>query len=341
MHIVGTPFLEIDTLRDRVFTPISQMKAIVLALKIPEEVVVGRLREEYLSIVLGLKKMKIDFRIAFLEAPLDQQVISACLRIGCKFAGMQGFQPAIVAFPRDMSVVLPSCVIVHHTIQPQKECVNGCRIVSSPLGEGGMVLLRGKTAVISERICGGDNAVLKPSRPVDYNDLEPFRQQGIKVGLFPSPVMGFIKNGRGTDRFAFNDHIDRVACLIEDRRGKLHLFVDHDIVTTVMIDEPTKRWESQFAEASLLVLENVCGPLNVTVHRAPKCSVPYALNMLQVEDGRILMTSGATEVEEMIRDITSQEVFTTEVPITLFPAWKYGGIRCLVSEMPTMIFKSV
>lgn len=76
--------------------------------------------------------------------------------------------------------------------------------------------------------------------------------------------------------------------------------------------------------------------MDVTVHLAPPLRVPYALNLLQLPDGRVLMTGGDPELERFLEGLVGDDrVVTTDVPIRYIPTWMYGGIRCLVSEEPS------
>ena len=71
-------------------------------------------------------------------------------------------------------------------------------------------------------------------------------------------------------------------------------------------------------------------------------TVPYALNLMQFPDKRVLMTSGSPEVENLIRLIVGDgNVSTTEVPVRFLPLWQYAGIRCLIGELPEFILKKL
>jgi hypothetical protein len=78
------------------------------------------------------------------------------------------------------------------------------------------------------------------------------------------------------------------------------------------------------------------------VHYPEKIEVPCSLNLIQFSDGKVLMTNGDESVAKLIDEIVGKEnVFKTLIPIRFFPACRYGCIRCLINELPDVMFKSI
>ena len=52
------------------------------------------------------------------------------------------------------------------------------------------------------------------------------------------------------------------------------------------------------------------------------------------------MTSGEPELETVVENIVGREnLFTTEIPIEIFPTTLRGGIRCMIGEVPKGLLK--
>ena len=102
------------------------------------------------------------------------------------------------------------------------------------------------------------------------------------------------------------------------------------------------RKNSKHSKETIEKIKLICQPLGIEVHHPKKMEVPYALNLIQFPDNRVLMTGGDESVAELINEIVGEEnVFKTPTPIRYFPVWLYAGIRCLVSEAPEPLFKPV
>jgi hypothetical protein len=82
------------------------------------------------------------------------------------------------------------------------------------------------------------------------------------------------------------------------------------------------------------MLARVCDPLEISV-KPVSTRVPYALNLEQFPDGRVLMTSGDDEAAEAVERVVGAGMVTvTEVPIRYYPVFRYSGIRCIMTETP-------
>ena len=337
-YLVGAPIFLPDVPEDGRFpVPIHQagLIASILANDNTPSHIEGRLRDEHGSIVTALNEMGYRFQIAHARPDkLDSTAICNYLARGYRFIRFPSDFPAGLALcPRDLVVTIPGRVLLNCVYASIDRVIDGCRITSSPIGDGGSVLLASGAAVVCDRIISFcDNVPM--NRQACESDLEPFVSAGMKTVMFPAPVMGFLKDGSLTGQLAFFGHCDWVSCLVSDTRGGLHLVVDHNIVTASVINDSAQSWRSMLLDETMSVLHRACESKGITVHRAPRSTVPYSLNLQQFFDGRILMTGGATEVTEMLRSITGQQIVTTSVPIQYYPAWMYAGIHCLVTEFP-------
>jgi hypothetical protein len=347
MYLMGEPWLFGEQGREEYYAPAGQghLCQQVLVETQDLDVVKQKLREEYLAIVWSLVQMGVNFRIIYSHPEkIDQKILAACIKsLGCRLAGFTpDYFPPGVVFPRDFATVLPGLILINS--QMARATVNqkdGWRILSSPYGEGGRMLFWNKTTLVCERIILKDRGQ-GSERP--GKKLEKIKQNGITVGLFPLPVaQALSRTGSTDDRFFFNDHLDRVACLIRGLDGSVHLVVDPEIITACWRGRKfTPCWIPRSPKDSIEKIKRVCERSGIEVHCPEKLEVPYSLNLVQFPDGRVLMTGGDASVAEIISQIVGPEnIFKTPAPIRFFPVWVYGGIRCLVSEAPMPLFKSI
>ena len=343
LYLVGEPIFKVPC-REEYYAPVSTTALCREVLKETEDKnkVIDKLREEYLAIIWSLVDMDINFRIIYAhEKEIDQRTFGVCASyMKCRFASFsEGFFPPYVAYPRDFSVVLPGMLLVNYKVGELKiKEKDGCRIVGSPYGDGGRVLFSKDTVLVSERLVGKDDR----SRAAESGDLEKIREEGIKVGMIPCPLVQIFLASGETDRLFFNDHLDRIACLIEGRDGNLHLVIDPNLFTANWKGENGIFWTPRSPEETLEVIKKVCNPLGIEVHCLKKLRVPYALNLIQFPDGQILMTGGDDFAAETIKGIVGWDmVFKTPVPIRFFPVFCYAGIHCLVSEAPLPLLKKI
>lgn len=344
-YLVGEPWLFGVVDKREFYAPISQVALCRRVLKEVEDrsFVLQKLREEYLAIIWTLNRMKIEFRIIYShEDEIDKEVIATCVNaLGCRLVGFPPtyFPPGIV-YPRDFATVLPGLVLVNSNMVKvmvgQKE---GCRILSSPYGEGGRTLFCNNTMLVCERL------VLEDRQSVDAEKngaIDEIRKMDIRIGLLPPPLARSFSASEDDDKAFFNDHLDRVACLIKGANGKLHLVVDPKLCTADWRSAQGTPWTPRLTTETMQRVKQICEPLGIEVHSPKDMRIPYALNLIQFEDGRVLMTDGDESVAEVISEIVGgKNVFKTPTPIRFFPAWCYAGIRCLVNEAPVVLFKSI
>jgi len=344
MLLVGEPFFP-DTERAEFFAPAGQVSLFVEVLNEiydeGQEGIVRELQHEYRAIVRALHDMKVDFRLVCRDIDtLDRQFITdLCCEVGCKLASFAGFRSAVTLYPRDFCAIFPSTktlLVNPRGIRLVSSFKEDWRVYESIFGEGGRILHTGCTALIGDRVILDDN---HSRRTIDA-DLKVFQGSGIKVGKVPL----FVSTSFGCDgrigELSFNDHLDRIGCLITDRENSLHLILDPTIHSVEWLGDG--RWRPREFEETLDLYRSVCGPLGIEVHRPKDIQVPYSLNLLQTEDRRILMTSGDPSVLGLVEDIMGRNyVFVTETAICSYPLFRHAGIRCLVNEMPEAIMKRV
>ena len=96
----------------------------------------------------------------------------------------------------------------------------------------------------------------------------------------------------------------------------------------------------QNSEKSLEEIRIICQQLGIELCYLEKMEVPYALNLFQFENGKILMTGGDDSTYQVIAEIVGEEMVTkTEVPIQLYPIFNNAGIGCLINKSfpPTLL----
>lgn len=343
MYLVGEPALK-PHLREEFYAPAGQalLCQAVLRETADEAQIIEKLRHEYLAVVLALRRMGVDFRIIHAHPDeMDGQTLGVCVAaMHCKLAGFtRDYFPGWVAYPRDFCTVLSQTILFNHVaVQLKGSERGGYRTIGSPYGEGGRILVRGRVALVGERIVEREQS----SRWTTDADLQPLVDEGLAVAKLPLPVVSIYTAAEVTDRTFGNDHLDRIGCLLEDRRAQLHLVVDPCFIAQRWLGQPGHLWEPMFPEVILPLLRDRCQPLGITVHVPSELRVPYALNLLQFPDRRVLMTTGDAALEALVRDIVGRGfVETTEIPIRYFPVYKYAGIRCLVSEAPLPVLLKV
>jgi hypothetical protein len=92
-------------------------------------------------------------------------------------------------------------------------------------------------------------------------------------------------------------------------------------------------------QESLQKIGTVCQEMGIGMLPV-KISVPFALNLIQLFDGRVLMTGGDKEVFETVEKIVGKgKVIQTSIPIRYFPLYGRGGIRCLVTHVPAALIE--
>lgn len=344
LYLLGEPKFNIPR-RNDFFAPGGQAQLCqkVLDQSTTMGVVAENLRREHAAIAHALKQMGVDFRIVCRDLEkIDQPYIVALnSALGCRLAGFPGHATSTVLYPRDFCTVHPelkTLLLNPYGIESVVSSKDGWRIAKSVWGEGGRVLYAKGTALIGDRLRTED---VGPSRPLVDEDVRILREMGMRFGEIPLPVALRYGWSGITEKVSHNDHLDRIGALLVSQNQSLHFVMDPLNFTTQWLEGGS--WVAREPGETVELLRQVCKPLDITVHLPDRpLQVPYALNLLQVADGRVLMTSGDPGVEALVADIVGREnVYSTAVPICYYPVWMNAGIRCLVSEAPEVIMRSM
>ena len=326
MYLVSEPAFNAFQIPKKYYAPIGQWELCQQVLRETQdrEIILKNLGKEYLAIVFALYKMGVDFRIIYAHpGKVDEGLLKICISLfGCKLTKLKASQ-RLCAFPRDLFTILQGIVLA------SSSRIRGT--VFSPYGEGGRILTCKNIALVAERLL-----LENKKKSVEPKGLQKIRKANIEIGLLPNPVCKtFSKNSVG--KSFFNDHLDRIACLIQDKNGKPHLVLDPQISVA---DYNTKSWTALSPKESIERIKSVCNPMGIKTHCPKKIEVPYSLNLLQFPDKRILMTGQDNSVAETIGKIVGKNnIVKTEMPISFTPTHAFGGIRCLIGEAPKPLIK--
>lgn len=341
-YLVGEP-LRLGALPTELYAPAGQIELFRrVAAEIRDRGLTNMQRllgEEYLAIVHCLWQMGIDSKLALAHPDqVDQRVYLTCAAFGCRAVEFgAAFTPAATGYPRDFCTMMGKTFLFSpHAVQKLKLSEShGWKMRISSFGEGGRVLVQGNTVVCCERVILNEGK----STPA-HEELRVLEGEGIEVGTFPSPLNFRVATGSGTMSLFSSDHIDRVACLLQGKDGLLYLVVDPGIKTADWTRPANgKPWSVRNAEDTTKYLEASLYHHNIRVRSPATMKVPYALNLLQFPDGRVLMTGGDPHVKALVASIVGERnVFETPIPIRYYPVIMRAGIRCLVSEAPMPIF---
>jgi len=295
----------------------------ILATKPCETEIERRTREEYISIAQALKAAGEDFAVINLSVMADTAGLT-----NDSLMLQRGLPEPLYMFPRDAWVVMPDLCLFSISFPPKNEVISSCRLLTSLLGEGGRVLGRGKTVIVPE-LFPDENGVWDES--VTRDACEEVEELGFLTVAIPNPdCLTMEANGRTTT--TFNDHIDRVAGLLEGKNGELHLIVDPEY----------RIWDGDQGQlstsASIESIRRACDKAHVAVHAPSRLSVPYSVGFCQLPCGKVVMTSGDDAVAELVENIIgSENIFPTEIPIEFYPAYVHAGVHCLISELPEFL----
>lgn len=327
------------------YVPVSQIglcRDVLREIKSNEDCLT-KIQKEYFAIFFALLEMEIDFSITCHETEEEyRQGIKDSLReiekefeIGFEIGITDlpdSFPVDIASYPKDIFTILAKDVLVNSEIiiaRPENKNIH--RVASSLYGEGGRVLHRRNTILVSEYLTLGKHRPLEEAKIADFNQME------INLGLFPLPISSIFSLSK-KGKLIPNDHLDRVSCLIEGKDKKLYLVVDPKICT--LKKDEDKNWIVQNSEKSLEEIRIICQQLGIELCYLEKMEVPYALNLFQFENGKILMTGGDDSTYQVIAEIVGEEMVTkTEVPIQLYPIFNNAGIGCLINKSfpPTLL----
>lgn len=324
------------------FIPFGQSKICHDIIKATQNkaVIVERLATEYLSIVLALKEMGVNFYITYTD---DVRIPSQMLddfkdNLKCRLLILpKNFPPQFGCYPRDMLTILPKpkIVLLNQEISRKGISQKGeYFFISSLYGQGGRVLSRDNTMLVPKRL------IIENTRTRCDKQLKVLLQRGVKIGQLPVPLGGICTLNKIEEKLFSNDHLDRVSNLMKGTDGALHLVLDPKIC---IIDEDKKGdWIPLGPIESIVRITEYCEPLGIKVHYPYKTEVPYSVNFEQFSDGRILMTGGDKPMANIIEGIAGRKnVIQTKVPVKFTPVYNRAGIKCMLNEIPEPMIASL
>lgn len=295
-----------------------------------------RLGTEYYAVLLTLKQMGVRFEIAWAhEDKILPGLKEKLIEQGFRFVAMPDVDYEAIAFPRDLAFCLGNFALFNTDMKltirlPAR--IGSHQVISSPYGEGGRLLSRGRIGLVADRLYPSQTAYKSTGKPPETQDLE---KTGIRVGFLPHHIMFEIDQRASVQGFIPDDHLDRTKALVEDRKGRLHLLVAPGNPSGFR-----HPWKDPAigADEALELCRRTCGTLGIEVHVPKAISIPGVLNLHQFQDGRVIMTGGDDEVAAMVESLVGRKnVYQTPVPIALWPAQVHGGIRCLIGDLPIWI----
>ena len=181
--------------------------------------------------------------------------------------------------------------------------LRGTSIEGSVMGTGGAVLTGGNVILVAEDVF----TIAKQEGHIQF-----LTEKGYEVE--PLPVLPELSN----------NHIDGVMALVQDKWGEPLLLVASSYYERL--------GESRF-DFEIAVLKSATRKII-----DDKGFPSMAFNLIQLDDGAIAMTSGATSLEVCLKDIIGRDsVYTTDIPIELFPVLSGGSIRCLTNKIPRWV----
>lgn len=301
--------------------------------------VAKKLTMEYSCILFALKEMRVNFVVAdayrqYMQPGTLDMIKDLGKKMGFKMVRFPEISLDTATFVRDFATSLPDGTLLVE-FDPKRitsgQKATRRKVIRSPHGVGGRVLMRRQVALMSEQvwILGDELKAILP-------DTKPFETAGLKVGLLPSAVNVEIFEGQPGN--TPDDHSDRTSGLLEDpRTGELHLVVDPNSYSG---------WQHPFRpplhgpKETLERYQRVCDKLEIhlRIPKAEKLAVAASICFWQAKNGRVLMTSGDDPVAEAVAGIVGEDnLFLTHEPIRYFPAWSKAGIHCLINDIPSWI----
>lgn len=286
-----------------------------------------RLALEYLALVYALRKTGHPFRFLFAHPEaVNMQIAGLLTALGLRGLAMNKNYPVpVTAFPRDFACELPGAFLANRAAMTTLvEELGGKAFIGSFLGEGGRTLTCGHLALVPNKRVDEDGTV----RPME--DISEISRCGrVRIGYLPLAGCSWIDaTGRYLARGKpVNDHLDRVACLLLDQRGRPHLLVDPEYY----------RFSQRSGMLNSCLIDTTCLELGIELHVLSRLTVMCSLNLEQFDDGKVLMTGGDEEVHELVGALVGKAtVIQTEIPICAYPLFKGAGVRCLIGYLPPM-----
>ena len=268
-------------------------------------------REEYMAIATAIRAAGERFRVVN-PGVGDTEVRALCDSPVYVNPAIKG---VLRMYPRDMVADIGPCILINgHYFEGCLE-LDGKLFMSSPFGEGGVLLSRGGVGVTSYYFGPDWEAWSDPER----EDLG--REAGLNIAVVSACYT------RECESYFSDPHIDRVASLVEGVDGGMHLLLDPQYVGY--------DYKERLPTEPIDVVKRSCEPLEIEVHTPKRMMLPYSVSVLQLPNGNVVMTSGDEVMYDLVCEIVGEDrVFLTPVPIRAYPAYAYAGIHCLVTEYP-------
>ncbi len=290
--------------------------------------VTGYLLSEYLSILEKIKEMGYPIKILCGDYYPELKDIISKMQIDILEIHKDFPQPV---YPRDAwvniygtnKIIIPNCMPNGKIpFAPKGE------YIVNRFGEGGKVFSVGEYFITTE-ITDGDDP-LKFTGFVKSKDFLP-NLDGKKIVFVPNPtVVEQIKNGpRG---YMPEVHIDRFMSVVKDAKGDVHVILDPCLFCGWY--HPLQKPLHDENKSRTLIVDSLKKAGLKNIHIPKKIFNPYGIGVNQFFDGRLLMTSGETFLQEIFEKILGREnVFTTVKPISYYGALFRAGIHCLINEI--------
>jgi hypothetical protein len=328
-YLVGMPLFDLISYKENgsIVCPAYQARLALAGLRSAtnKETMVENLKSEYKSIIETLTALDVDFHVLNLEEG-DRDIRQWLLGRGCVGVRLPSKRPyRWLLYPRDMFVSLEAVdtLLVHSRLfEIQHDHGVTCEIIRSRWGEGGRVLFRG------DRMLVGGHPEAKRALMERWT-IDRLREKGMHIATLPFAISARISRRNGAIlSLSYETHLDRGGSLIEGRDGGLHLILDPGYRTGRLIDPlPVRK--------SIELVRRACEKIQVKVHVPRGLSVPYGISLVQFQDRKVLASGGDDGILACLEDILgSENLRTTEVPISSYPVFAAAGLHCLITENP-------
>lgn len=212
--------------------------------------------------------------------------------------------PSYYAFPKNAHITIRDITYVN----PDAWNVSDPRVIKTELGNAGVVHVRKDLVLASD--CD--------TLDID-EDLGRLRLSGFRTAKIP-----FVFPDCQKYDFA-NDDIDCHSILIEDKTGQLELIVAESYYSQGIITDFKLQSVARNLRLRFTIIDDDYLP-------------PLSFNLNQFDDLSVVMTSGASILEEHIVSLVGRDkVITTEIPIREIPLQGAAGVSCIANITPEFL----